>query len=271
MITIVNIFGAEVLLDEVSKTLLTAESYDLPDDFTRIRWANSNQVLDAITADKIRVWVSGVEYTSHTDQTSILRGESLSPTTVDQIPISRLSSTKTGWHFSPRYITWKTASYGSLHNKKVDTLTDYGDASLRFWKVVSGAWVELLRSAYASDADFQTALDTDCTITTMDWQTTYDFDIRGAVLITGTRPTSPAYGYVQAAPDLAPYGLDVSFMDGGIPLHLVKDYSFIANDGRTVKSVVADPINNSNKFRVIIEHAAGAYIDLALGYEHYRA
>lgn len=195
----------------------------------------------------------------------------LDPKDTDGSTVYRVKTTKVGWHYQPRYLTFTTAKYGSLHNKKIDTTTDYGDATLRFWKVVDGAWVELLLADYADETAFQAALATDCKITAIDWHSDFDFDIRGGIFVHGVKPTSPAWGYAVVAPDIpAASGGSVPFLDGGLPLHLLSDYGLIMQDAVTVKSFTADPVYKSNKIRLVIDHALGAQIDLAIAYQIYK-
>jgi len=193
------------------------------------------------------------------------------PVDADLAPITRSKTTRPGWHFQPRWLTFQSAKYGSLHNKKIDTITDYGDGTLKFWKIVSNAWVELKLVDYADEAALQAALDTDCTITTMDWYTTFDFDIRGGVFLNGVRPTTPTWAYACVAPDVpAAYGGSVPFLDGGVPIHLLPDYNLIPQDGGTVKSFAYDAVNKTNKIRFTVAHAAGVKTDLAIAFQIFK-
>lgn len=186
-------------------------------------------------------------------------------------PIMRTKTTQVGWHFQPRYITFTTAKYGSLHNRKSDTITDYGDATLRFWKIVANAWVELALDDYADADAFQTAITAECTITTTDWYGTFDFDIRGGVFVLGPAPVAPTWGYALMAPDIpAHLGGSVPFLDGGIPIHLMKSNSILGHDALTVKSFLYDPIYKSNKVRLIVDHAVGAQTTMAISYQLYK-
>jgi hypothetical protein len=190
------------------------------------------------------------------------------PTDNEGASLIRPKTTRVGWHYQPRYLTWTTALYASLHNKQADASTDCGDAELKFWNANG---TELKRSDYASDELFQTALTEGCTRTAMDWHSAVDFDIRGARFISGVRPTAPTWGYVIAAPDIpAIYGGSVPFLDGGFPLHLMADYTSLLFDAVTVKSIQADPVNKSNKFRLLIDHGLGAQNTMSMGFQTFK-
>lgn len=191
--------------------------------------------------------------------------------TVSGLPIIRPASTRPGWRYCPRFITFQTAVYNSLHNKKADVTTDIGDVTMKFWQE---DWTPILRSSYASDGLYQTlGLDVLCKITTVDWEATYDQDIKGAVFLNGARPAAETWAYIVAAPDIpAVAGGSIPFTDGGIPLHLMTDYSFIASDAGTVKSVSYDSTYHTGKFRLIIHHPTLlTKIKMGIGFQHYKA
>lgn len=190
-------------------------------------------------------------------------------------PFLRQKSTKPGWHYCPNFLEFTTAKYdtvanaNALHHKQSDNSTDIGESSLKFYN--SGG-TELKRSDYISDALFITALATTCVKSVLDWQSTYDFDPRAAAFIMGTKPAAPAYLYVTVAPDIpVNLGGSVPFNTGGVPLHLLNDNSVTGWEAMTVKSVVADPVYKSNKFRLLMYHAAGAQINGCLAIQLYRA
>jgi len=187
----------------------------------------------------------------------------------DSSTIVKTKTTKGGWHYEPRFIEFWSSTHNSLHNKKADAFTDYTDGVLKFFKANGD---QLVKGAEELDADFQIRLDTDCVKTVMDWQPTYDMDIRAGRFLMGVKPTTPAYAYAMVAPDIpAAYGGSVPHVTGGAPLHMLADYSVIVFEGITVKNVLYDPIYNSNKFRIIITHTAGVKINMAVAFEHYKA
>lgn len=228
-----------------------------------LRKANPNDDLADFTANYLPTW------------------NALIAPTVNGLPVTRPATTKPGWHYCPRYFTWTTAKYPSdIHNRKIVatgmpptyTMSDMTDAVVKWWKLSGSTWVELKRSDYVSDLLFIAALAADCTITTMDWHSTFDFDVVGCGILNGLQPGAEMYGYVIVAPDLpTAAGGSAHFLDGGFPFHLVADYQFIDFNGITAKNVVADPVTKTNKFRLVLEHAAGAQIVFSMGFKKFNA
>ena len=231
-------------------------------------FANSSNVITLI-ADGTLVVNDGTNDLSISNGIDLLKGYQQKLATDSSLAaVTRPKTTESGWHFEPRFITFTTSLYQSLHNTSCQDMSDIGDAAMKFFKSNGD---ELLRSDYASDALFQAALDLYCVKTYMDWEPEYDFDIRAGVMLTGVRPSTPVWGYSLAAPDIpAQYGGSVPYLNGGLPIHLLNSYSWIPIDGITVKRVTYDGDTHQGKFRVIIEHNAGVQVDLAVSFEHYK-
>ena len=156
-----------------------------------------------------------------------IANKSIETRDADSSVIARSKVTKAGWHYEPRFIEFSSSTLGSLHNKKIDAVTDYGDAFIKFYKSNGD---ELVQGGEESNNDFQVRLTTDCVKTTLDWQPTYDMDIRAGRFIMGIKPATKAYAYAVVAPDIAAqYGGSVPHIAGGVPLHLLADYSIISN------------------------------------------
>jgi len=192
------------------------------------------------------------------------------------VPMTRGIVTRTGWHFEPRAIKFSTATFNSLHNSKpdgftVDTGTSWGDATLKFY---NSAGTELKRADYASDELLQAALLAGCTCTIMDWQPTYDMDIRSARigLLNEVADDLAAYLFVIAAPDLpAIYGGNANFSAGGLDLRFIPQKIPLQFDGQGAKFLAYDPVYKTNKFRLKFTHQVGQNIDFMIVYEHYKA
>ncbi len=202
----------------------------------------------------------------------------LSPKDADGTPLTHTKHTKTGWHYEPRSLDFVTSKHLSLYNRKHDgnTMsdgTDYGDATLKFY---DDAGVELSYQQTGheeeTDGQFQTRLSMYCVRSIMDWQPTYDMDIIGGILMVRGAPVVDTYMWTIVAPDIP------EFMGGSVP-HVAGGWNlsfFTANDkiivnGRGSKTIVYDPVYNSNKFRTVVKHAVGAQIGLQMVYEHFKA
>lgn len=183
--------------------------------------------------------------------------------------IVKTKTTRVGWHYEPRSIDWYTSTAGSLYNRKhngntIDTGTDYGDAVIRFY---NAAGTDIT-------AQEQSVLDTDCVKTVVDWQPTFEMDIIGCTVSCVSAPVAPqrAYAWVIVAPDIPEqFGGSVPFMAGGWNLRFLRQDSTTFIDGRGVKTFQYDPVNNSNKIRVIVKHDAGLKIGLQFVAEIFKA
>lgn len=196
------------------------------------------------------------------------------PRDSDRSLINRDKHTKTGWHYEPRSLDFTTSKLNSLYNRKHDGAgimdgTDYGDGLLKFY---DGTGAELVQGDSETDNDFQTRLTNNCIKTIMDWQSTYDFDIIGGYFMIKNAPTTDAYLWVIVAPDLTEeQGGSIPHISGGWNLSFFQDKQSMSINGRGAKNVAYDPVYNTNKFRMICKHAAGAEIGIQMIYEHFKA
>lgn len=191
--------------------------------------------------------------------------------------IQNVKHTKTGWHYEPRSLDFVTSKYLSLYNRKHDGFTiaggtDYGDGYLKFYDA-AGAELSFQQTGHESEDvnTFQARLDVGCVVTVMDWQPTYDMDIIGGILMIRDAPAVDTYMWTIVAPDI-PEGMggQVPHVAGGWNLSFFNSKDKIIVNGRGSKTVVYDPVFNSNKFRTAVKHAAGAKIGLQMIYEHFK-
>lgn len=191
----------------------------------------------------------------------------------DGAVLSRVKTTKTGWHYEPRSINFVTCKPSSHYNRKhnggsIAASTDYGDAVLRFWDTSD---TELIKGAEESAEDFQTRVTANCTKTCLDWHPTYALEIVGGMLQILEPPTSDAYMWAIIAPDIPEaYGGNVPFLAGGFNLKFFKSGSIEHYDGRSAKMINPDFVDNSSKFRIVVKHEAGVQIGIQVYFEHFR-
>lgn len=191
------------------------------------------------------------------------------PIDSDGSVILRNKTTRSGWHYEPRSLDFTTSVAGSLYNRKhdgnlIDTGTDYGDCTIKFF---NSSGVEISQ---------QSVLDTDCVRTQIDWHPTYEMDIIGATVSALNPPSGNqrAYAWVIVAPDIpAQFGGSVPFLAGGWNLrHFAGQGSgTTVLNGRGVKTFLPDPVNKTNKFRVVVKHDPGLKIELQFVAEHFKA
>ena len=97
-------------------------------------------------------------------------------------------------------------------------------------------------------------------------------DIIGGILMVKNAPTADAYLWTIVAPDIPEgSGGSVPNVAGGWNLSFFNNKETIQINGRGSKSIVYDPVYNTNKFGMVVKHAAGEQISLQMVYEHFKA
>jgi hypothetical protein len=258
------------------REVLASSFFEIPANLAS-EYAMDDLLIADISAGLVAMSSDGVnEIAGVSRQVDFLKSLEITQRDSDGANIVRTKTTRTGWHYEPRSLDFITAKHGSLYNRThlgntIDDSPDYGDAVLTFWDA-SGS--QLVKGVSESDEDFQARLDSSCVRTHADWQPNYEMDIIGATVSVLNPPTGSerAYAWVIVAPDIpAQFGGSVPFMAGGWNLRFFTLDQTTFLDGRGVKSFTYDPVNNSNKMRVVVKHAAGAKIELQLVAEHFKA
>lgn len=177
--------------------------------------------------------------------------------------ITRGAATIDGWHYQPHWVEWKTATIGSIYNKKIN-LTTFAEENLGFStvKFYNAAGTEI------------TAVEDEGTIVTtvVDFMPTHDYEIFGAKMFQVSKPTTDIRVWVIAAPDIpAIYGGQVIFGQGGINMHLLGEGNGADTDGKTSKLVSYNGGVGSNKFRFICKHGAGVQHQMSIMLEFFKA
>jgi len=169
-------------------------------------------------------------------------------------------------HYEPRSLDFYTAKVGSLYNRKSDGLgiddgTDYGDGWLEFFDA----------SGNTIDPTNQQAITENCTITKMQFEPKFVFDIFSGILFLEKTPLERAYLWVTVAPDIPEaYGGSVPFMAGGLNLKMLPDYSTVRFDAKTSKQITYNADYHTGKIEMKVKHALGEQIGIQMLYEFYR-
>lgn len=188
-------------------------------------------------------------------------------------PIQKKMVAMEDMHYEPRSLDFVTSKYQSLYNRKNDgggiyAGTDYGDAHEHFYDSTD---TEMLRSSYASDAAFQTALDASCVKTICHFEPNFKYAIRSGVLMLREEWAYDGYMWCVLAPDIPEAsGGNVPFLAGGYNLRFFPEKSYIRMDGETVVTVDPDPIYKSHVLGLVIKHNAGDKKGIQMIYEMYR-
>jgi len=182
------------------------------------------------------------------------------PVDSDGANLSRLKINRSGWHFEPRNISWRTATAGSLYSANPTgftpaTCAQFTDMVIAFYDASGN---QLTQGVEELGADYQARLTANCTATIMDWWPTFDLQILGAETKFVDPEDVDAYGWGIIAPDIPKqYGGSVSFMEGGCNIGMMKSRELTEFDGKTVKDLPYDPVYKSNKIRIFITHSTG--------------
>jgi len=162
-----------------------------------------------------------------------------------------------------------TATANSLRYDDADG-NAIADASISFWKDVNGVLTEMTKGEL-SDNDWQTALDTDCIETRIDWEAPYDYEIIGGAIQCLTAPSQRCPIFVIAIPDLP------SVLGGNKAFVLNYDLQFLPNkgeivaDGRAVKELPYSFDYHTNKLSLRVKHGiTSEKIDIQLIFDHFR-
>jgi len=196
-----------------------------------------------------------------------------SPSDSEGRPFMKMVATTPEWHYSPRALDFYTSRVGSLFNRShlgdgtVAGSTDIGDGWLNFYDASN---TEIVKGAEESVEDFQIRVTANCTKTTMSFENTVDYDVFGAKVMVLESPTSPAYLWAIAAPDVPKeYGGSVVFMGGGMNLMFFRDKSEYVYDGKTSSTIRYDSNYHSGKILLLVKHAVGAQIGIQFILQYY--
>lgn len=187
-------------------------------------------------------------------------------------PFSKIVTTSENWVYSPRSLDFYTSKYKSLYNRDhngagIDDGTDHGDALMKFF---DASGTEMVKEESESDEEFQVRLTASCVKTYVDFEPTFDYDIFGCKLMIENAPSSRAYLWAIAVPDVPKaYGGSKEFMGGGMNLKMMETKCIAYTDGKSSKILKYDPTYHTNKIRIIVKHSAGEQIGLQMIYDFY--
>ena len=194
------------------------------------------------------------------------------PTDSDDSIIVQPKTTKLGWHFSPRAMTFATATYQSLVCVKASGVA-HDDVTVKFFGAND---VLLAKGESETDQEFQTRLDTDCLATAVDFWPHFDIDLIAGGMKIKSVPTIDKFarGCVVVCPDIpGNQGGSVSFGSGGWDLSMFNEGEYFYINGRGAKRLlyVPDVLGGiTNKIRTIVRHDVGVKSRLMMVFELFR-
>ncbi len=171
--------------------------------------------------------------------------------------MSRQKVAPSGWSFQLHGIEMETSVVGSVINN------DYLERPI-------GDSIVTLYNADGEVITEQSAADTDCVRTVMDFEPPYDYYVVGGAIKLIAEADRDIRVYVVGAPDVpAQLGGSKIFIQH-VNLRFTRGEGIHA-DGRAAKFVAYNPAYHTNKLRFLFTHAAGYKIKLALFLEFFKA
>jgi hypothetical protein len=182
-----------------------------------------------------------------------------------------------GYHYEPRALDFKVATYQSLYNRKddngtVSAGTDYGDAEMKFYDS-SDAELSYQQSGYESEiaVQFQARLTAGCTKTVVWFTPNFKYCIKSGVVMLREEVTTDCYLWCTLAPHIPEAsGGNVPFLAGGYNLSFFPSKSFIRMDGNTTFVIENDLVYYTNRIGLIVKHYAGDDFGVQMIYELYK-
>ena len=180
------------------------------------------------------------------------------PKDTSDVPLSRTTVTKIGWHFQLHSIEITTAKWNGFHNKKINPITlVISDLGFVTYKLFDASQAQITDEANIADAR----------ITQMDWCVDHEMEIVGAIFSQNNAPTTDIYMWTFAAPGIA----NVPFGQGGLNLKLIGTGGTVDADGKAAKYLHPSiPMAGINKFRTILKHDAGVQHTFQLSYKLFK-
>lgn len=167
--------------------------------------------------------------------------------------MSRTKVTKSGWSYHVQGVEFTTSKVDSVYNKDMDG-NDLGFTTYTM-KDVNGA---------------VTTNEMECTQTIVDWEPTHDYEIIGGQLKMDMIPTDNIRAYVIGVPDVpAQYGGSKEFICC-VNMKYIKAKDAINADGRASKELKFDPVNHTNKMRLVLNHSAGTQANFLMLFEIFK-
>jgi hypothetical protein len=149
-----------------------------------------------------------------------------------------------GWTYHGHSWDVVTSQLGSLYDKKVDG-SDWGWVTVKYY------------NANNEEIVTQSAADTDCVKTIIDWEPNVDFELIGGEVRCESSPSGDLRLWVTGAPDIPAQNGGSKDIISGINLRMIEPKTPIKTDGRVSKRMIYNPTLHTGKIRFTIKHEAG--------------
>lgn len=228
----------------------------------QVKFAADNEILDAISANSIQVYLSGNLIAGTNQQYEVLRGL-YSPAITDESgrQMVRVAITESGWSYLAQFIEVETSVLDSIHS--------YAETGVRETQHIAKYF-----DASGNELTTQTQIDTDCVKSVFTIKVGFDFEIIGGEMHQFETPTT----------DVRIHALIGMFDNNGSPISYK---AFVKNlnmryqtaskpnptDGRAPKLLRKDFFPapyDANQLQMICFHSPGTKHKMQVELEYYR-
>lgn len=222
------------------------------------RWANSDDLILDIVANKAQVNDGISDIISISDQIDYLKSIDISPKDNDGSIIVRAKAAKTGWTYHLTGPEFATSTIGSLFHQDAAG-NNLNETVVKFYDINN---VELTT---------QLDCDTSCVKTVFYFEPPWDYEIIGGTIKTSDIVTENVRVWVIAVPDVPAINGGSKVMAQNINLKFIDPNNGIEADGRVSKFMPYSATYHTNKVQLIIKHPAGLKTDMMMAFELFRA
>lgn len=223
----------------VNGTPLGANTTHLPDKYDDLNIVFIAENTDATAGST----VCAFDYVDLTNE-NVVRTEATSRVSWDGRQEIRVTPALNGARLRQKVFRFTTADLDSLHNAGPDG--DLSDVTLKLWHLVNDVWTE-------------TTTEAEATLTTCDYEPTFNYEISGGTLMCPTALRGSTinqwFAMFVGVPDIpSAYGGNIDFVNE-IDLAVAPDV--IEIDGVATVFMKYDPVYHTSKLRMQIRHPAG--------------
>lgn len=234
-------------------------------DLTNKYWMKAFDGLFELECELLKDPSDTTELLDFENNFKALGNKKLDPRDSDGSPLQRTKVTTTGWNYCLHGLEFETSKLDSIYSRKPDN-TDYNFHTIKFYKDVSGAEVEI-----TGDDLNQTFLDANCIKTIVDWEPTFDYEIVGGSLKQKSVPTEDVHLWVIGVPDIPEaYGGSKVFVTT-VDLAYIGLEDGVKVDGRAPKYLTYSATNHTSKLRLVLRHPVGYKHKLHMLFEIFKA
>lgn len=245
-----------------SQTILAGETFNVVNDAGA--FAADYKLLADLIATRVMISIGPDSYSGETAVKLLMY---ITQKDLDGADIVRVKAARKGWTFSAIPIEFTTSRLQSSNLSSSDDLysKDSNGVSRSFisLKLYDASDVEITSPGPAG-VNYATAVKT-----VIDFEPPYDYEVIGGELRTLSTISSDLRLWLVAAPDI-PAPLGSKEMGGGINLRYLSPGNVWSVDGRVAKYATYDPVNHTNKIRLIIKYPAGEVENLQIVIQLYK-